>query len=72
MFINVIYDPNNTIPEYFSENYVLINFNNYIDKNKIYSQDLFYKIIEFDWKIIYNLIKLNLPDKYKNNFKYYE
>lgn len=58
-FINIVYDPYDKIVEVFDKNYTLINFNNYIDKSKHYSDDLFYKIMEFDWSIIDKLIYIN-------------
>jgi len=58
-FINIVYDPYDKIVEVFDKNYSLINFNNYIDKSMYYSDDLFYKIMEFDWSIINKLIYIN-------------
>jgi len=61
-FINIFYKLDNSITEIFNKNYTLLNFNNYIDKTRNYSDDLFYKIIEFDWSIINKIISLNLTE----------
>jgi hypothetical protein len=50
-------------------NYKYINFNKYLE-NKNYSDDLFYRTIEYNWKIIYDLIYDNLDIDYKNQFNY--
>lgn len=59
LFLNIIYDPLDKTVELFDKNYILINFNNYIDKSKIYSENLFDKIMEFDWSIVIKLININ-------------
>ena len=70
-FINIVLNEENNITEIFDKNFTLINFNNYIDKNKIYSDNLFFKIMEFDWKIVYTIIETNLNEIEKKNFIYF-
>jgi hypothetical protein len=38
-------------------NYNYINFYEYIDVNKIYNENLFYKTIQFNWYIVYQYIE---------------
>ena len=38
------------------DNFIEINYNYHIDKNRIYSKDLFYRLLEYDWSIIYKII----------------
>lgn len=61
-FIHLNYDDKNTPLEYekYIKNYYYINFYNYIDYNKQYSTDLFYKTQEFNWE----MIKENILKKY--------
>jgi hypothetical protein len=56
---------------YNDKNYVYINFYNYIENIK-YNDDLFYKIMQFNWKIVYYKIYENLNLTEKENFKYYD
>lgn len=67
-FIHLFYDDTFT-NELEYDNYISINFYNYIDLTKTYHEDLFYKTIEFNWKIVYDRIYKLLDDK--NNFIYY-
>jgi hypothetical protein len=69
-FIHLFYDEKN-INNFKHENYIYINFYNYIDNTKTYNEDLFFKTIEFDWKVVYNIIYENLSTNDKNNFVYY-
>ena len=70
-FINLIYNDNNNLNyQVINDNYILINFFDYIDINKKYSDDLYFKTIEFDWYIVYNIIYNELDNKYKNSFIY--
>jgi len=71
IYINLIYDENLNI-EIDNNNFILINFFKYIDINREYSNDSFFRTIEYDWKIIYNKIKYKLNDNEKINFNYYE
>jgi hypothetical protein len=58
-FININYDE---IKEYDNqqyndiENYIYINFFNYIDNNIEYNENLYYKTIQFNWNIIKDII----------------
>jgi hypothetical protein len=70
-YINLIYDENSNM-EVDNNNFILINFYNYIDKNKKYSDDLFFRIIEYNWKIIYDKINFKLNNNEKIDFNYYE
>lgn len=56
-FINVNFDETNTKIEYDIKNYFYINFYNYIDNNIIYNNDLYYKTMQFNWDIIFTIIK---------------
>jgi hypothetical protein len=71
IYINIIYDENSNI-ELDNDNFILINFFKYIDKNKKYSDDSFFRTIEYNWNIIYDKIKYKLNDNEKINFNYYE
>lgn len=58
-FINVNYDSNNLDNNNINnsiKNYYYINFNNYIDSEMKYSDDMFYKTLEFKWEIVFDLI----------------
>lgn len=60
-FINVYYDDKcNCLYEI--DNYYPINFFNYIDYNKKYNDDPFYKTLEFNWDYIFDIIKNNLSE----------
>lgn len=73
-YINVDYNENgNDInKDIININYYYINFYNYIDNNIKYDNDSFFKTIQFDWKIIYDLIYDKLDDKYRENFIFYK
>jgi hypothetical protein len=51
------------------ENCYYINFLDYLDK-KIYNEDLFYRVMEYDWKQVYNIIYNLLNEKEKKTFIY--
>jgi len=70
-YINLIYDENFN-EEIDNNNIILINFYNYIDKNKKYSDDSFYRTIEYNWEIIYDKIKSKLNNYEKIDFNYYK
>lgn len=73
-FINIIYDENNYLYDndlLELNNFYLINFYNYIDVNFKYNDDFFYKVQEFNWKIIYDIIYNNLDKNDKINFNYF-
>lgn len=58
-FINVNYDINNLDINNLNKNiknYYYVNFNNYIDSEMKYSDDMFYKTLEFKWDIVFDLI----------------
>ena len=58
-FINVNYDSNNLDINNLNKsikNYYYINFYNYIDLEMKYSDDIFYKTLEFKWDIVFDLI----------------
>jgi hypothetical protein len=54
--IHLIYDEYN-LEEIDNDNYILINFFKYLDNNKIYSDDLYYKTMELNWDIVFSKIK---------------
>ena len=65
-FINVDYDENisqNIVYENI-ENYIYINFHS-INENKNYNEDLYYRILEYNWDFVFDLIEKN--NKYFNN-----
>jgi len=73
-FINIIYDENNYLYDndlLELDNFYLINFYNYIDINFKYNDDFFYRVQEFNWKIIYDIIYNNLDKNDKINFNYF-
>jgi hypothetical protein len=74
-FINVFYDENkknNIINNSFYnlKNIYFYNFYETIDKNLKYSENLFDKTIEYNWKDIYNIIYDKLEENDKKNFIY--
>jgi hypothetical protein len=69
-YFNIIYDSVNNIQEIFNEEYTLINFHNYIDITKNYSENLFFKLMEIDWNIIYKIISINLTEDQKKKLIY--
>lgn len=38
------------------DNFIEINYNDYIDINRIYSKEAFYRLKEYDWNVIYKII----------------
>jgi len=58
--INLIYDETNKEQNYDIPNLYTINFYYLLDKNVIYDDDLFYRIIQFNWKPVYDLILIHL------------
>ena len=57
-FINVNCDKNNEIINYNINNYYYINF--YINENIIYDNNLFNQTFQYNWNIIYDLIRTKL------------
>ena len=55
-FINVDYDIYNLNINYNIKNYVYINFYNYIDDNKKYEDDLYFKTLQFNWDEVFEII----------------
>jgi len=55
-FINVNYDEKNIEINYDIKNYIYINFYNINDKNIQYNDDLYFKTIQFNWKVIFDLL----------------
>ncbi len=60
IFIHLYFDENNNIINYNIQNYYYVNFYNYLDFSKNYSEDLFYKTLEFDWKPVFEIINNNI------------
>lgn len=60
-FINVDYDENYLNNIYYSdiENYIYINFNA-INKKNIINDDIYFRILEYNWEFVFNLINDNL------------
>lgn len=72
-FINIFYDISKKsieINEYYKKNIFYVNFFDYVDYNFKYSDDLFFKTIQFNWKIVYDIIYNNLDEHEKEHFKY--
>jgi hypothetical protein len=67
-FINLYFDENNKKIDNDIQNYYYINFYNNIDFNKIYSEDLFYKTMEFNWLPIFEIINNKLDNSEKITF----
>lgn len=67
-FINLYFDENNKKLHNDIKNYYYINFYDSIDFNKIYSEDLFYKTMEFNWLPIFEVINDNLSNSEKITF----
>ena len=65
IFINLFFDNNSINLNYDIKNYYYINFYNDIDYNKTYSEDLFYKTLEFNWFSVYEIINNNLDNNEK-------
>lgn len=73
-FINIIYDENNFLYDddlLKLNNFYLVNFYYHNDINFKYNDNFFYKVQEFNWKIIYNIIYNNLDENDKINFHYF-
>jgi hypothetical protein len=73
-FINLIYDDKNQLQKFMNlnnKNYYVINFYNYINKYTNYNEDPFYKVMEFNWRPIFNTIYNKLTYKEKEKFIYY-
>ncbi len=64
--INLIYDENNTMQNDDIPNLYIINFYYFLEKNIIYNDDLYFRTIQFNWKIVYNLILNHLNENEKN------
>jgi hypothetical protein len=67
-YINLYFDENNKKLNNDIKNYYYINFYNTIDLNKIYSEDLFHKTMEFNWIPIFEIINNNLDKAEKITF----
>jgi hypothetical protein len=70
-FIN-LYSENSYIFDKTIDNCFYINFLDYLDKDIIYHEDLFYKVMQYDWKQVYNVIYNLLNDKEKEDFNLYD
>jgi hypothetical protein len=66
----IIIDYNEKHCDYNDKNYIYVNFYNH-NKNIQYDNDLFYKTIQYDWKVVYDIIFNNLNSSEKENFKYF-
>ncbi len=78
-FIEIIKNMNPNLKfHYININYInnlnISNYHNFqfnINDKKIYSDDIFYKILEYNWKELYDYIYNLLDDNEKDNFHYY-
>jgi hypothetical protein len=72
-FIHLVYDDSNKIYNYenlINKNYYLLNFHNYVNKYIEYSEDPFYKIMQFNWRPVYMIIYNKLNNEEKERFNY--
>jgi hypothetical protein len=60
IFIHLYFDENNKVNNYNIKNYYYINFYNNLDLNKKYSENLFYKTMEFNWDSVFEIIHNNI------------
>ena len=67
-FINVDYDNNNNENIIYDDlpRYIYINFKN-INKNIIEKEDIYFKILEYNWDFVFNLIEKNYKLYMSNN-----
>ena len=70
-FINIFYDEHSEydIIQYKADNIIFFNFYDYIKPDFAYSDNLFNKIMEFNWDVIYDFIFNNLNEDEKNIFR---
>jgi hypothetical protein len=67
-FINIIYDENIEYIDYkYTDinNYIFINLFKYLDNTIKYNDDIFYKTIQLNWKVICNIINENVDNEDK-------
>ena len=64
--INLIYDEKNVEYKNDIPNLYTINFYYFLEKDIIYNDDLYYRTIQFNWKLVYNLIINHLDEMEKN------
>jgi len=73
--INIIYNDsnnnlkNNTLNPIISNVHV-INFYDYLDKDIIYNSDLYYRMMQFNWRVVYDFINEHLPEKYRGEISF--
>lgn len=68
--INLIYDMENKEIITDIPNLYVINFYHFLDSNVCYNDDLYYRTIQLNWRIVYNLIYNNLDDSDKNKISF--
>ena len=61
---------NNIEPNYEIPNLYLINFYNYLEKDIIYDNDLYFRTIQFNWEVVYNLILNHLNENEKETISF--
>jgi len=75
-FINLYYFEDDIIEDEYKkiklENYTNINFYTYIETTKKYNNEIFYRIMEYDWKPIYYYIRQNLSREERELFHFYQ
>jgi len=69
--INLIYDEINIGDTNDIPNLYTINFYCFLEKDVIYNDDLYYRTIQFNWKIVYDLVFNHLNENEKNSICYY-
>ena len=55
-YIMLIYCENPVNYKIKYDNFIVINFYDYIDINKKYNNDMYFKVLEFDWHKVFNIL----------------
>ena len=55
-YIMLIYCENPVNYKIKYDNFIVINFYDYIDINKKYNDDMYFKVLEFDWYKVFNIL----------------
>lgn len=69
--INLIYDETNIEYNHNILNLYIVNFYYFLEKDVIYNDDLYYRTIQFNWKIVYDLVFNHLDKNEKDTISYY-
>jgi hypothetical protein len=55
-YVMLIYSENPVNYKIKYDNFIVINFYDYIDINKKYNDDMYFKVLEFDWYKVFNIL----------------